>query len=159
MTPRCRGRICPSLPLKSPAANRGRRERRVFGCTRSPVCKCRKHTSVVTADEAETSTFPARWCDRLWRALLGVHDLLVTVALQNTARRARKGQRRDLARLSTSPGVPGPHAFAVRIGIARLAIRSRPSHPASDTCDDSRSVPHKETGRPQGKHVFLKNGR
>jgi hypothetical protein len=57
----------------------------VFGCTRSLVCKCRKHTSVVTADEAEAPTFPARWFDRLWRALLGVHDLLVTVALRSSS--------------------------------------------------------------------------
>jgi hypothetical protein len=52
----------------------------VFGCTRSLVCDSKKHTSIVTADEAETSTFPARWFDRLLRALPGVHDLVVTVA-------------------------------------------------------------------------------
>ena len=64
---------------------RERRECRVPGRTRSLVCNCRKHTSVVTADEAETPTFPARWFDRLWRALPGVHDLLVTVALRNVS--------------------------------------------------------------------------
>src|ERR1700760_3289151 len=88
---------------------RGRRECRVFCCTRSLVCNGRKHTSVVTADEAETLTFPARWIDRLWRALPGVHDLLVTVV--------RGLVTRDL---STSPGVPGPPAFAVRACAVRL---------------------------------------
>jgi len=50
-----------STGIVSLESMRGRRECRVFSCTRSPVCKSEKHTSVVTADEAETSTFPARW--------------------------------------------------------------------------------------------------
>jgi hypothetical protein len=64
-------RISPGSCMSLPSQERGRRECRVFGCTRSPVCKCRKHTSVVTADEAETSTFPARWPYSLLRAHLG----------------------------------------------------------------------------------------
>ena len=59
---------------------RGRRECRVFDCTRSLVCDGRKHTSVVTTGEAETSAFPAQWLTAYLRALPGVHDLLVTVA-------------------------------------------------------------------------------
>src|SRR5580704_9858048 len=95
-------RISPGSCMSLPSQERGRRECRVFGCTRSPVCKCRKHTSVVTADEAETSTFPAQWFGGLLRALPGVHDLLVTVACRSSLH----------CRLSTSPGAPGPHAFA-----------------------------------------------
>ena len=54
------------------------------------------------------------------RALLGVHDLLVTVACETSRR------------LDTSPGASGPHAFAVRVDIARRAlpttsIASRPT--------------------------------
>jgi hypothetical protein len=47
---------------RSPSKNGGRRECRVFDCTRSLVCEVIKHTSTVTTGEAETSTFPARWC-------------------------------------------------------------------------------------------------
>jgi hypothetical protein len=38
--------------------------------------------------------------------------------------------------LSASVGAPGPHAFAVRTGIARLATLLRPPHPASNVRDD-----------------------
>jgi hypothetical protein len=38
--------------------------------------------------------------------------------------------------LAPATGAPGLHAFAVRVGIARLAIPSRPSHPASHVRDD-----------------------
>jgi len=66
-----------------------------------------------------------------FRALPGVHDLLVTVV--------RGIITRDL---STSPGVPGPHAFAVRIarpgqrlrraGIARHTMHRIPPHVRDD---------------------------
>ena len=58
------------------------------------------------------------------RALPGVHDLVSHRRLQIACT------------LDTSPGVPGPHAFAVRKCIARLTMLSRPSHPASNTRDD-----------------------
>jgi hypothetical protein len=54
---------------------------------------------------------------RLIRALPGVQTVLVTVVNGITFRR-----------LGTSPGVPGPHAFAVRIQVARHATCPRPSH-------------------------------
>src|SRR6185312_10254980 len=41
-----------------------------------------------------------------------------------------------LARLDLSVGRPGPHAFAVRIHIARPATSTRPSHPAPNVRDD-----------------------
>ena len=46
------------------------------------------------------------------RALPGVHDLLVAVASRITIRK-----------LDTSPGASGPHAFAVRVHIARHATQ------------------------------------
>ena len=52
----------------------------------------------------------------LLRALPGVRDLIVTVA-RDTSRR-----------LSTSPGVPGPHAFAVRAPAVRPTTGVRPPH-------------------------------
>jgi hypothetical protein len=43
---------------------------------------------------------------------------------------------RDTSRdLSTCIGAPGPHDFAVRVSIARLAIPSHPSHPAPNVTD------------------------
>jgi hypothetical protein len=44
-----------------------------------------------------------------------------------------QGLSRDL---SASVGAPGPHAFAVRISIARLATPPRPPHPAPNVRDD-----------------------
>ena len=38
--------------------------------------------------------------------------------------------------LDPSVGGPGPHDFAVRISRARLAQRTRPSHPAPNVRDD-----------------------
>jgi hypothetical protein len=54
--------MTPELCMNPPSKKRARRECRVSYCTRSLVCKVRKHTSVVTTGEAETPTFPARWC-------------------------------------------------------------------------------------------------
>jgi hypothetical protein len=42
----------------------------------------------------------------------------------------------DTGRSPTAFGRRGPHGFAFRIGIARLAIPSRPSHPAPNVHDD-----------------------
>jgi hypothetical protein len=39
-------------------------------------------------------------------------------------------------KLSASVGAPGPHAFAVRVSIARLATLPRPPHPAPNVRDD-----------------------
>src|SRR4029077_10977889 len=38
--------------------------------------------------------------------------------------------------LSASVGAPGPHVFAVRFSVARLATPLRPSHPALNVRDD-----------------------
>ena len=111
MFPRSRDTACPSSCKCQVPQKRGRRECQVFRCTRSLVCRKKTH-ELVTTGEAETSRFPARWCYRLLRALPGVHDLF-------SHRRARIIARA----LGTSPGVPGPHAFAVRHRIARPTIR------------------------------------
>ena len=50
--------------------------------------------------------------------------------------------------LDASVGAPGPHDFAVRLGLARLAIPRRPSHPAPD-CRDDREAPSMDAGRAQ----------
>jgi hypothetical protein len=84
---------------------------------------------------SQTPAFPAQWFDGLLRALPGVHDLLVTVACRSSLH----------CRFSTSPGVPGPHAFAARA----CAGRRRHSHvhriPPHDR--DDAFVPLDEAGQ------------
>ena len=100
---------------------------------------------LVTTGEAEASTFPARWFDRLLRALPGVHDLLVTVACETSRR------------LNTSPGAPGPHAFAVRTCAIRLAD-TRASIASRPTIVTTRSPLFIEAGRAHQCIDFPKNG-
>ncbi len=57
-----------------------------------------------------------------------------------------------LQRLGLSVGRPGPHDFAVRTGLARLARPARPSHPALHVRDDAYAPPMSAA-----KHSFLKN--
>jgi hypothetical protein len=63
------------------------------------------------------------------------------------------------AKLDTSVGVPGPHDFAVRIGIARLARPTRPSHPRLTFGDDWPKRPLHRGGMTQDNHTLPKNGR
>src|SRR5262249_47655780 len=90
-----------------PRKIRGRRESRVF-CAPVASCAAKKHTSKYTTGPPKQSGLPCAMAYDLWRALPGVRDLIVTVACRFVTRR-----------LSTSPGVPGPHVFAVRFGRAR----------------------------------------
>jgi hypothetical protein len=61
---------------RGPSKSRGRRECQVFGRTHGLACKTRKHTSLFTTGEAETSALPARWLTTYSCALPGVHDLV-----------------------------------------------------------------------------------
>jgi hypothetical protein len=45
-------------------------------------------------------------------------------------------RRNCFRQLDASVGASGPHDFAVRIGVARLASPPRPSHPAPNVRDD-----------------------
>src|SRR5215475_15755962 len=56
---------------------------------------------------------------RLIRVLLGVPGLLASVV-----------SRAPPVKLDSSVGEPGPHDFAVRLDVARLATPTRPPHPA-----------------------------
>jgi hypothetical protein len=53
-------------------------------------------------------------------------------------------------------GAPGRHAFAVRIGAARLATRTRPSHPAPNVRDDREAPLCKGAGWTEINHDFQK---
>jgi hypothetical protein len=63
-----------------------------------------------------------------------------------------------VCRLGTSPGVPGPHAFAVTLRCRSSRDTWRPSHPASNVRDDA-YAPHEEAGRRPDNHNFPKNVR
>ncbi len=81
----------------------------------------------------------------LCRALPGVRDL---VSHRRLAKR--------LARLSTSPGVPGPHAFAVRARAVRPVALARPSQPAARFVT-MRIRPSCRGGMMGDNHIILKS--
>jgi hypothetical protein len=114
--------------------------------TRSPVCS-EESTLVVTAGQPRHRHSLRDGVNAYSRALPGVRDLIVTVACKII-----------ICRLSTSPGVPGPHAFAVRASAARHTARSRPSPPAPNTRDDREAPLFEGTGLRGEDHIFTKNG-
>jgi len=96
-----------------PRTSRGRREDRVF-CAPAASHAVKESIRVSPLQVRRNNpAFPARWFTTYLRDLPGVRDLLVTVATPII-----------FGTLSTSPGVPGPHAFAVRIHAARRATRT-----------------------------------
>ena len=99
--------------------------------TRSLACKMKKAHEQVTTGPPKRSGLPCAMVYGLFWALLGVHDLVVTVA---------RAMRKHCCELGTSQGVPGPHSFAVRNHAARLAALLRPPHPRL-TCRDDRDTP------------------
>src|SRR5262249_1911161 len=80
------------------------------GCLAAPAASCAKgkHTRNSLQAKPKHRHSLRDGVNAYLRALPGVHDLLVTVACEIITRR-----------LGTSPGVPGPHDFAVRISRAR----------------------------------------
>ena len=98
------------------------------GCTRGLVCSVESTRVSHHRFNRSDPAFPAQWCYGVVRAPPGVRDLIVTVTPRVPACRARQGRHREPARLSTSPGVPGPHASAVRVHATRQSACSRPSH-------------------------------
>jgi hypothetical protein len=81
--------------------------------------------------------------------------LIATVALRTTS-----------AKLSASVGAPGPHDFAVRFGVARLAPPLRPLHPAPNVRDDRDTPLYSRRDAqinevclpPQGSEIFFAKG-
>jgi hypothetical protein len=74
---------------------------------------------------SQSTGIPCTMVLTLLRTLPGVHDFI--------SHRRLAGHP---ARLSASPGAPGPHDFAVRVSRARRTRCPRPSHPAPNTRDD-----------------------
>jgi hypothetical protein len=105
---------CETLSLEK----RGRRESRVPD---APVAPCAKveSTRVVATGSPVTSGFP--------RAMV----LTVSSVLSRVTGLFCHPRPRDTSReLDASVGASGPHGFAVRVDIARLATSPRPPHPA-----------------------------
>src|SRR5262249_50269256 len=67
--------------------------------------------------------------------------------------------------LAPATGAPGPHALAVRIPVARLATRTRPSHPAPNVRGDreaplsrARDAERQSRFPKTGRRIFLREG-
>src|SRR5579871_597945 len=114
--------------------------------TRSLVCEWREHTSKVTTGEAGTPTFPARWFDRLLRALPGVHDLLVTVVRGSSS-----------ASLTPAQGCQDHAPLLYVTRIARLATPAT-SIASRLTIVTTRSPLFIEAGQADQYILFPKNG-
>jgi hypothetical protein len=88
------------MHLRDPLENRGRRECRVQA---APTASCAMKTSTRVSHyrRSRAAAFPARWFTAYSALSPASMTLLVTVACESSPRR-----------LNTSPGLPGPHAFA-----------------------------------------------
>jgi hypothetical protein len=88
-------------------------------CTRGLACKSDKETHTSIQVQRRQSGLPCAMVLTVSFALSSVTGLVCHRRLQNRFRK-----------LDTSVGVSGPHDFAVRVCIARLATHPRPPHPA-----------------------------
>ena len=123
MRPHSRGRICPRLAGRSASANRGRRESRVLAAPIASHANKKAHERS-RHRFAETIRPSLRNGLRLIPRSPRRPGFLATVACGS------------LHRLDASVGASGPHGFAVRDVVARLATPPRPSHPAPNVRDD-----------------------
>jgi hypothetical protein len=84
------------------------------------------HTKVVTTGPPDDSSIPcANGFNGFLRALLGEPGLLSPSLARSSSHR-----------LNPSVGGSGPHDFAVRFQVARLAPQQRPPHPVPNVRDD-----------------------
>src|SRR5436309_9047451 len=86
-------------------------------CTRSLVCKIKKHTSVVTTVTPDSPGIPRAMVLTVSFALFPVTGLCCHRHLAFTAK------------LDASVGASEPHDFAVRLGAVRQKHHRRPPHP------------------------------
>jgi hypothetical protein len=116
---RSRGAKAPELlscrvPRKSEGAGKA-------GCVMHPqprVQNDKKHTSQSPQVHRNIPAFPAQW--------FTAYSELSSVTGLSCHRRGADCS----APLDASVGAPGPHGFAVRVGIVRRSTPQRPSHPA-----------------------------
>jgi hypothetical protein len=106
--------------VANPRENRGRRECRVFSCSRSPVCKSEKHTSLQVKPKHRHSLRDG--FNAYLRALPGVHDLVVTVACRSSPADLAPAQgRQDHTPSPSATCAPRRSALAASIA-SRLTI-------------------------------------
>jgi hypothetical protein len=126
ITPHSRGAFCVRVMHRSrPSKVRGRRECRALD---APVAACAVVESTRVSHHRHTGTtrHSLRNGLRLMFALSPVSGLfLATVVCWLVTRK-----------LDPSVGRSGPRVFAVRVGVARPAPPTRPSHPAPNVRDD-----------------------
>jgi hypothetical protein len=103
-----------------PPEVRGRRECRVFSCTRSLVCDWEKHTSLIHYRRSRNIDIPCATVLTAYIVRAPARLAFVSPSLAH-----HRGTS-----LAPATRAPGPHAFAVRIHAARLTASTRPSHPA-----------------------------
>jgi hypothetical protein len=111
---------------------------------------------VTTGTGGNTPAFPAQWFTAYF-ALSSVSQTLLSPS--SAMMRMHRRQR------GASLGAPGPHDFAVRVGVVRLATPSRPPHPLPNVRDD-RDTPLLRAGtRPvitnfgkKEREIFLREG-
>jgi hypothetical protein len=123
--PRSRGAIRPSCAVgRSLQGSRGRRE-------------CRERS----APAAACATKSTRVSNHRYAASAGIPCAMVLRLMSRSPRGPGSfapviPEKLASQELSASVGAPGPHAFAVRNSIARLATPLRPPHPAPNVRDD-----------------------
>jgi hypothetical protein len=158
MTQHPRGTTKPEFCV-APQKSKGAGNAGCLSRTHSLMCEWRKHMSLSHYRQAETSTFPAQWCDGLLRALPGVHDLLVTVALRNVSQGLTPAQgRQDHTPLPYAKQRSSARTSRLRC-LATIALRP--------TCRDDRDtslVPRRDAGEitptsvKRKKYIIRKNG-
>ena len=139
-----RRNLRPKLCLRTALCIRGRREGRVSATPAAAVHK--KSTGKEPQVRTEQSGLPCAMVLRLIARSPRGPGLIAPVA------------SRSFCSLSLSVGRPGPHAFAVRNGSARLARRDVHRVPLSTSVTIAKR-PSCEGGTRQTWHVFPKNGR
>ena len=127
--PPSRGAITPGFCIVArPGKIRGRRECRALAAPEASRAKNKKHGELVTTVTPVSPGIPrANGFNGFLRARPGDRALLPPS--QVTMRKHRH-------QLDISVGISGPHDFAVRMSVARLATPPRPPHPAPTFRDD-----------------------
>src|ERR1700730_12717787 len=137
MSPHSRGADSARVVAKTTLEKKRARGMPGARCTHSLACKTKINTRVSHHRYAETLQHsPRDGFNGFLRALPGDRALLPPSLTQIAPRK-----------LDASVGASGPHDFAVRIRVARLATPTRPSHPAPNVRGDCAYAPLSGAGR------------
>ena len=103
-----------------------------------PCVQVKKARKQVTTGAPKHSGLPCAMVLTAYRVRAPVRPTFVSPSPRLSAC-LPQGRHRLTRGLAPATGAPGPHAFAVRLRIARLTMRSRPSHPASRVVTTART--------------------